>query len=243
MEGHKRRDGTMLCPSVSSLPSPPESPTRSLQSLPVGSFRPAVLPEIIIPDDHRVYRRQNPNWVDSAPVPAPAPPPPSSSSRSVVSTDLNDGFSIKSSDEDDDNTTTSTSDEDNSVMEGALSTSLPLASIFSTPKEHIDGVRKAADAIGLHTGLMRRPGARTDRKSSVDRYGQRECSWWVVMGRNAEAVRHLVDIRQRGMPGYYEPDKEVELAVATPSSLGFLQAVLAGAVGGAAVLFGMAKML
>jgi hypothetical protein len=242
MEGHKRRDGTMLCPSISSLPSPPDSPTRSLQPLPAGPFHPAVLPEIVIPNDARVYRRQNPNWVDSVPAPQFIPPPPSSSSgQSVVSTVLlDDGSSIKTSDEDDD---TTTDDENDSVIEAALGTSIPLASIFSTPKEHIADLRKAADAIGLHTGLMRRPGARNDGKSSVNRHGQRECSWWVVMGRNAEAVRHLVDIQQRGMPGYYEPDKEVELAVVRPSSMGFLQVVLAGAIGGAAVLFGMAKML
>ena len=241
MEGHKRRDGTMLCPSFSvSLPSPPDSPTRSSQSLPVGPFRPAVLPEIVIPNDGRVYRRQNPNWVNPAPAPAPPPPAPSSSSgQSVVSTILlDDGFSIKTSDEDDDITT---DDESDSAIEFALGTSVPLASIFSTPKEDIDDLRKAADAIGLHTGLMRRPGARDDGKSSVSRSGQRECSWWIVMGRNAEAVRHLVNIQQRGMPGYYEPDKEVDPEVRP--SMGFLQAVLAGAIGGAAVLFGMAKML
>jgi len=250
MEGHKRREGTMLCPSVSSisgsLPSPPDSPTSSTRSLPVGPFHPAVLPEIIIPNEGGVYRRPNPNWVDHI----PAPPLPSSSDahefdeseQSVVSTVLlDDGSSIKTSDEDDEPTT---DDENDSVIGSALGTSLPLASIFSTPKEDIAGLRKAATDIGLYFGLMRRPGARDDGKSTVNRLGERENSWWVVMGRNAEAVRHLVNVQQRAMPGFYEPDKETQVEVGRPaSSMGFLQVVLAGAIGGATVLFGMAKLL
>jgi hypothetical protein len=248
MEGHRRRDGTTLCPSLSgSLPSPPDSPTPSVRSLPVGPFHPAVIPEIVIPDDVRVYRRPNPNWVDPAPAPAPLPPPPvpygdheSDESVSVMSTVLlDDGSSIKTSDEGDEPTT---DDENDSIIGAALGTSLPLASIFCTPKEDIEALRKAASAIGIHTGLMRRPGARDDGKSNINRFGQRENSWWVVMGRNAEAVRHLVDIQQRGMPGFYQPDKE-EVLVGGSSSMGFFQTVLAGAIGGAAVLFGMARLL
>jgi len=244
MEGHRRRDGTMICPSSSGfLPSPPDSPLKSTRTLPDGPFRPAVLPEIEIPNDVGVYRRPNPNWVNAP----PPPPPPSSAvhdsdeSGSVVSTILlDDGSSIKTSEEDDD---TTTEDENDSVIDTALRTSIPLASIFSTPKEHIADVRKAASDIGLHTGLMRRPGARDDGKSSVNRFGQREDSWWIILGRNAEAVRHLVNIQQRGMPGFYEPDKEVEVEVGRPSSVGFFQMFLAGAIGGAAVLFGMARVL
>jgi len=160
----------------------------------------------------------------------------------VVSTVLlDDGSSIKTLDEDDEPTT---DDEDDSLLAEALGTSLPLASIFSTPKEDIAGLRQAAKNFGWQFGLMRRPGARDDGKSSVDRLGQRESSWWVVVGKNAEAVRHLVNIQQRGMPGFYEPDKETQVQVGQPaSSLGFLQMVLAGAIGGVAVLFGMAKIL
>lgn len=241
MEGHRRREGMMLCPSSSSiLPSPPDSPTPSTRNLPL---RPAILPEIVIPNDVEVYRRPNPNWVDPALIPPPPPPSyihDSDSGNSVVSTVLlDDGSSIKTSEEDDDATT---DDENDSVIEAALGTSVPLASIFSTPKEDIADLRKAASEIGLHTSLMRRPGA-SGGKASVNRHGQREHSWWVVMGRNAAAVRHLANVQQQGMPGFYMPDMEVEPVVGRSSSLGFLQVVLAGAIGGAAVLFGMARVL
>lgn len=247
MEGHKRRDGILLCPSLSTaLPSPPDSPTSSARSLSEGPFQPAVLPEIVITGDVRSYHRQNPNWVDPVAPRAPLQPLPlpnehdSEESGSVVSTVLlDDGASIKTIEDD-----ITTDDENDSIIAAALHTSIPLASIFSTPKEHIADVRKAATDIGLHTGLMRRPDARTDGKSSVNRLGERENSWWVVLGRNAEAVRHLVDVQQRGMPGMYVPDKSEEVAVASASSsVGFFHMVLAGAIGGAAVLFGMAGML
>jgi len=230
------------------LPSPPDSPTSSARSLPVGPFRPAVLPEIVIPDDASGYRRQNPNWVDPAAPRAPLQPLPlpdehdPEESGSVVSTILlDDGASIKTIEDDDG---TMTDDENDSIIAAALHTSIPLASIFSTPKEHIADVRKAATDVGLHTGLMRRPGARTDGKSSVNQLGERESSWWIVLGRNVEAVRYLVDVQQRGMPGMYVPDKREEVvAASSSSSVGFFHMVLAGAVGGAAVLFGMAGML
>jgi len=245
MEGHKRRDGTILCPSVSSLsgslPSPPASLPPSPRSLPV-QFRPAVIPEIVIPNDVGVYRRPNPNWVDPNPAPRLQLPNENDSdeSSSVVSTILlDDGASIKTLDEDDEPTT----DEEDDLVRHALGTSLPLASIFCTPKEDIAALRKAADEIGLHLGAMRNPSARAGGKLGVKRLGRRENSWWVVLGRNAECVRYLVDVQKRGMPGFYEPDKEEVVLGPSSSSLGFLKVVLAGAIGGAAVLFGMARIL
>jgi len=241
MKGHRRRDRTFICPDA--LPSPPVSPTRSSRALPGGPFRAAVFPEIVIPDNVRFHHRPNPNWVNPLPEPSSLfNENGSDDSGSVVSTVLHeDGSSVKTSDDDDVAT-----DDENDLMETALGTSIPLASIFNTPKEVIADVQKAARAIGMHAGVMRRPGARTDGKSNVNRFGQRENSWWVVLGRNAEAVRHLVDFQQRGMPGFYQPDKEVETEVTvgrSSSSMGFLQLVLAGAMGGIAVLFGLAKIL
>lgn len=163
----------------------------------------------------------------------------------MVSTVLqDDSSSIKTTDDDED----ATDDENDTLLENALSTSIALASIFSTPKEHIADVRKAARQVGLHTTLMRRPGARTDGKSSFDQYGHRENSWWVVMGRNAEAVKHLMNLQQGTLPGAYPIDQDVEnepvphpgASTSASMSLGFLQLVLAGAIGGAAVVFGMA---
>lgn len=130
-------------------------------------------------------------------------------------------------------------------MDIALGSSVALASIFSTPKQDIADVREAAKLSGLHTGLMRSPGARSDGKSTINEFGKRENSWWVVMGKNAEAVKHLVNSQQKGMPGFYHPEKESdEVRASTQAAqVGFFQMVVAGAIGGAAVAFGLARLL
>jgi len=239
MVGHKRRDGSLLCPEES-LPSPPPSPTPSTRFLTGGPFRPAAIPDIDVPDD-LPFHRPNPYWVDPHRVSQSSSSDIFEQEGSVVSTVLaDDASSIKTFDGDDE----TTDDENDSIIDSALNTSLPLASIFSTPKEDIADIRKVADATGLYMGLIRRPGARHDGKSSIDKFGKREDSWWVVMGKNAEAVRYLINVQKRGMPGFYQPEKEVD-DTKTPESrmLGFLQVILAGAMGGAAVAFGMARML
>jgi len=246
VQGHKRRDGRNICPSDDSgtLPSPPASPGRSLLPLPVGPFRPAAIPDIVIPSDGR---RQNPNWVEPPdPNLAPAIPPPPASVSDDSTELVDDGASIKSFD-DDDNTTSSDNTEDDFLIQNALATSLPLASVFSTPKEAISDIRKVARDIGLHTSLMRRPTPRN--APTYNQFGQPIPSWWVVLGRDKEAVKHLAEVQKGGMPGFFVPERDDSVNEGRPSStgssssLGFFQLVLAGAIGGAAVLFGAAKML
>lgn len=167
----------------------------------------------------------------------------------MVSTELaDDRSSIKTNDDDED----TTDDEQEAMIENALSSSIPLASIFSTPKEHIADVRKAAREVGLHTALMRRPGARDDGKVSYDRWGNRENSWWVIMGRNGEAVKHLGRMTQqidslRMENELINPHARVQptatIAPTRPMSSApvFLQLLIAGILGGAAVLFGATR--
>lgn len=194
------------------------------------------------------FHHINQAWVE----PPRDPSPPRSHARgSVVSTHLmDDGSSIKTSDEDD---ADATDDEQEALIENALSSSIPLASIFSTPKEHIADVRKAAREVGLHTALMRRPGARDDGKVSYDRWGNRENSWWVIMGRNGEAVKHLgrltqqlESLQQELLPGSFPTEQQPAIIVTPPprpvsAVPGFLQLIIAGAIGGAAVLFGVTR--
>jgi hypothetical protein len=85
---------------------------------------------------------------------------------------------------------------------------------------------------------MRNLSPREDRTSEPGL----EHSWWVVLGRSKETVRQLVDLQQKGMPGFYQPDKEVDVKV-SPVSTVFLRTVVAGAIGGLAVLIGLAKVL
>lgn len=243
MVGHKRQDGTLLCPPEESLPSPPPSPTASTRSLSGGPFRPAaVTPDFEVPNE-LPFRRPNPYWVD--------PPPLSRSSSSdifeqegsVVSTVLaSDGASIKSSDDEDTTDDEGTTDDENGfLLNAALKTSTPLVSIFSTPKEDIANLRRIANENSLHLGLMRRPAAGYDGKLMDHKVDRDEHSWWVVMGRNAVAVRHLVHLNQKGKSGLYSPANDV--GASQGSGMGLFQVVLAGALGGAAVVFGMARLL
>lgn len=244
MAGHTRQFGQVVCPG--SLPSPPDSPNSFERDLPPVPFQQAEFENPEASGSHHLFY---PNWIEPAPRLLALPPTPNSyrsesgSSVSLVSTELNyDGISIKADDDEDDNSTTST---DDALVDLALSTSIPLASIFYTPKEDIADVCKTAERSGLHTGLMRRPGARTDGKSNVNRFGERENSWWVVMGRNADAVKQMVNKQQTGMPGFFHPDSQlVEVnRYSSPAFAAFLQTILAGFIGGFAVLFGLGRML
>lgn len=256
MAGHTRQGGTVVCPSNSNLPSPPPSPAGSEEVLRINSpmRQPSPIEDIDIPTIP--FHRQNPHWIEPAPRRAPLAPlaieqfqhPDGSddSRHSVVSTVLldDDTSSIKTINEEDE-TTTSTDSEGDALMDAALATSIPLASIFSTPKEHLADVRRAARETGLHTGLMRRPGARMDGRTKL-LFGHRdsESSWWVVIGRNAEAVKNLVNLQQRGMPGHFHPDHDsFQVAPAQPSVPGFAQFLMAGVLGGLAVLLGASRVL
>jgi hypothetical protein len=155
-----------------------------------------------------------------------------------------------------------------------LSTSVPLASLFATPREDIPHVHKAARKRGLHVGLVHSPypydgspsSASTSSPSSSrkpfkgdpsDNNSERlmkeaaspirrESSWWMVMGKSSEAVRHLVDLQQRGMPGVFTTtesgvDREAN-GERVCFAMGFFQLALAGAFGGLAVVYGLSLL-
>lgn len=205
--------------------------------MPVARIQPDVFE---IPDDSRPFHRPNPYWVDPALRGRSSSPTDSFEAEgSVTSTILDDDqVSIKTSEDDDE----PLDDESEDVIDMALGTSIALASIFSTPKEDIADVRRAANEAGLHMALMRRPGSRQDGKSTINKRGQRENSWWVAIGKNAEAVRHLADSQEQGMPGHYEPREDYPSS-GTSIASSFFQMIIAGAIGGAAVIFGMTRML
>jgi hypothetical protein len=73
----------------------------------------------------------------------------------------------------------------------------------------------------------------------------RETSWWMVMGKSADAVRHLIDVQQKGMPGVFAADQCDVIVEQKPSAslaLSFFQLALAGAFGGLAVVYGLSLL-
>ena len=251
MEGHTRQRGSVVCPSRSNLLSPPPSPPTYQEVVRMNSpmRQPPPIQDIDIPTIP--FRRENPHWTEPSrrspltPLPIQQFQRHAGSDGSAVSTDLDDDvLSIKTSNDDEDSSC-STNSEDKAIIDAALATSIPLASIFSTPKENIADVRRAARETGLHTGLMRRPGARTDGKIKF-LFGHRdsESSWWVVIGRSAEAVENLVNLQQKGMPGHFHPDyNSPQVTPAQSSAVGFAHFIMAGVLGGLVVLLGASRVL
>ena len=197
------------------------------------------------------FHRPNPHWVEPASHRPPLAPLPiekfqhhnGSDHSTEPITDDSDTFSDKVNR--DENSSSSTNSEEDAFLNAALATSTPLASIFSTPKENIADVRRAARERGVHTGLMRRPGARMDEKTKfLFGHGDSVPSWWVVIGRDAEAVRNLVNMQQKDTPGRSHPSKKSSQVTLTQSfATGFSHLLMAGVLGGLVVLLGASQVM
>lgn len=119
-----------------------------------------------------------------------------------------------------------------------LRDSTPLASLFSTPRETIPDVTNAAKQGGLHTALMRNP-----RRGQVRVHNgqlRRENTFWVVMGRDPDAVEHLLELDEqdyetRAMVGAYPLDPRLIQTT-------FLDVLIAGAIGGFAVFWALSSL-
>ncbi|KDQ64219.1 hypothetical protein JAAARDRAFT_219765 [Jaapia argillacea MUCL 33604] len=310
MAGHKRRNGTPVCPEDSDSdvdegtstqvhhhhtdnlrdeeeellvpngtpPSPPPSP----RSSPARGQRRRMVPEVVIPTN-RSWRRRNPNWVDPN-VQARArivPIDDVEEDGSVVSTVLNSDHAKAESNQDlgggfedeegeDENyhpglaessSTSSSAVRSHgsiSLIDRVLSTSTPLASLFSTPAQDVANLQLTARELGLHTGLLRKPRNVPDSAPGPNRVRfagmdinmkdgsplpppipRQQGSFWMVVGRSGEAVRHLLDIHQRDMPGRLDGDDGGVRTIVMQGrkGVGFLQLLIAGAIGGFVVVY------
>jgi hypothetical protein len=179
-------------------------------------------------------------------------------SSAMPSASFNDGFS---------NATCKSSASD-AFFDQVLRNSDALASVFRTPRDEIVRVQDAARDLGLHWGMIHRPrgppspGCKrpppsplrqtTTRTTTPPPRGlrqspsdlKRDSSWWMVIGKNGEAVNHLLEMQDRAttsretvMPGHIGSDSELAY---TPRLASFMHLALSGAFGGLAVVYGLA---
>ena len=115
----------------------------------------------------------------------------------------------------------------------------PTPSLPSKPHHHHHKLARATAAADWNNTSPTR-GIGTPMNDGICR----ESSWWVVMGRSADAVRHLVDLQQRGMPGVFATDRDLLVEEKPPAShtMWFCQLVLAGVFGGLAVVYGLSLL-
>ncbi|KAF9809836.1 hypothetical protein IEO21_07236 [Rhodonia placenta] len=283
MAGHKRPNGSPICP-----PAPPPPPPR-LPPTPVSARRPQPLQRTVavqefeIPPDG-VYRRRNPNWVDRRPVAQPIggddrhnswdPTEPAESERGVGRDDDENPFIDGNGQEDNASSSSSRSSSTSSsssssssassaqssrprrTMSQALINSIPLASLFSSPSDDIPAISRVARRANLAMGLIRRP--RQDAPPIKSEGGGRihganmgrQNSWWVVMGRDKGAVSHLMDVHERDERGQQDeeldsaPNVKVGAYPVDPRSISmtFIDVIIAGAIGGFIVLYGLSLL-
>ncbi|OCH94295.1 hypothetical protein OBBRIDRAFT_789430 [Obba rivulosa] len=123
------------------------------------------------------------------------------------------------------------------ALSEVLGDSLPLASVFSTPRNKLNAVTDTARQGDLHTGLMRNPNRGQYRVR--DGQLQRENSYWVVMGRDRGAVEQLLEFDEQD----YETQRMVG-AYPSPSltRLTFFDLLVGGAMGGLVVWLALAYL-
>ena len=103
----------------------------------------------------------------------------------------------------------------------------PAVTLFSAPRENVQSLTRTARMNGLHTGIMRRP-RREGR--SPEGIGRR-ASWWVLMGRDSDAVEHLISLQEQAtMARLDERDnrnpRSTMLAHSSPQATSYLYLVL-----------------
>ncbi|KAL6309755.1 hypothetical protein BKA93DRAFT_282238 [Sparassis latifolia] len=252
MAGHKRPNGIPVCPTGATPPPilPRGVPLRRTNAV----FQ---IPE----NGHYI----NPNYVESEVAQTADDDDDGSLPSSWVPTEPADDNAHPRHGEfdgDDDarsNTSTSVGSSVSSRIRRSLSellmTSTPLASLFSTPKDNLPALAKAAHRRGLFMGLIQRRG-KTDQGGRIkieesDGFGAGEMHQHprlVVMGRDPRAVEYLLDISeeetdgqvgpqggtsgQKGLVGTYPIDiRSIRMT--------FLDVILAGAIGGLVVWYGL----
>jgi len=233
MAGHKRPNGSPICPKVEP-PSPPISSRRS----PLRRTNLSIIPFEIPPDGN--LHRKNPNYVEPPSAPESVVEDDSDSlAASWVPTELAEGdirrigdirlggpealraLSFdKDDDGDDDAQSDGSSSHDSSVssrikrsISSFLMTSTPLASLFSTPKKDVPALADAARRRGLFVGMLhprrnqdlgRRIKREPDEGIESVSSGVSASSRLVVMGRDAETVDLLLNLEESGLRGHAE---------------------------------------
>lgn len=233
MAGHKRPNGAPVCPTSASpqpqdsLPSPPTSPSpgssrqtkRTITALPTSGRW--VNPNFVEPSRAPALtseRRDTPmTWVSTEPADdqppvknetqtaAPRPSP------DVIECMVNESVSTSSP-----SSSSSTSTRLQRTLTW-LGSGVPLATVFSTPREEITALTRGARERGLHAGIAHFPRDVVKREpSSVNSPLERQSSWRVFIGRDAGAVTHLVNLHEKDAIGALDYGQRNERVGAYP---------------------------
>lgn len=149
-------------------------------------------------------------------------------------------------------TPSSTSTRIRRSFQNILHGSLPVVSIFKSSRDEIHTITQAARLNGLHTGVMRRPrreGTEIKEEGTITRLTRRY-SWWVLMGRDVNAVEELMSMHERDIIASKsdprpQPQMAPEVTMAHPpviklegpSMMRMIFCYFVGSVGGILVCF------
>lgn len=78
-----------------------------------------------------------------------------------------------------------------------LTNTFPAVSLFTAQRDDITTITETARRNGLHTGVMRRPRNHVKEEGNGSGRVRRGGSWWVLMGKDAVAVEHLLDLQEK----------------------------------------------
>lgn len=209
MAGHKRPFGQPICPDFDEplvlehkVGSPPREIDVVIPVIPTGGF----------------YHHVNPYFVErNAPPPPTQQPERADSPYTWVSTEIADEAPVKRETvaytqeyhhhqsvriERSQSVTSSVASSSSSYIrriQQALSTSIPLASMFKTPRQDISSVTRAARAEGLYTALVHQARPRDQDGDAISSSSQG--SWRLVVGQDAGTVAELADMYERDTIG------------------------------------------
>lgn len=268
MAGHRRHNGIIICPDGDededafemeegdeqpddAPPSPPPSPGQRGQGPPL--MRPFT--EFSIPED-RPWHRKNPNWVEPPrrrrPLQAeheipqivlPASPNALQYNRdgSTVSTVLAEhDLPPRKNDDEGDELPPDAEPPSPDALHAVFTSEMRLASVFSVTPKDVNQAQRTARTLGLHTGFIPKPTpAPSDQRRARALSAQR--SWWMVVGKDDRAVQHLLDAHQKETPGRLDEEPRVGYAERQGFPVSFLQLVIASAIGGLIVLYGLSS--
>ncbi|PCH40978.1 hypothetical protein WOLCODRAFT_69193 [Wolfiporia cocos MD-104 SS10] len=263
MVGHKRPNGSPVCPDKASAtqpvlerrqPSPPSNFVSETKPSSGGHQRNPI--HVLEPQPTEILDQSdddNRSYASLVPT-EPADDYPSDASEGIG--DTGDGEKTWEDVEEGQTNSVSAVVSQSSVsasltrsMSTLLRRSVPLASIFSTPTHDIPAISQAARRRGLTMGVLRAPpsphapGIKTeDEEIAHGSNLQRQNSWWVVMGRDTDAVAQLLDLHELGaedqlvgLVGSYPMDD----IVLRPT---FLDNLIAAVIGGCIVVYGLSLL-
>ncbi|KAF9498695.1 hypothetical protein BDN71DRAFT_1443093 [Pleurotus eryngii] len=274
MAGHPREDGKLVCEAddietkdvesdIEQTPTPPQSPSPLPKQTPSPIFHrkesaPAD-PVKTEPQEVRMLPNGIMHWRNpNATFPRPYRPPPRQDSlQSTVLCDsegktIHVGGSerIVDNGEDDELPSSKLLLE---IVERIGGYADPAVFTFSVHEQNIRMAQGFADISGLHSAIIANPRS-SGASSESTTHGEEEGHFWLVVSRDQENLRHVINTRNSKMPGALpgnmpsiveaeEWAKATEINTMPPAwrwLTSFLQIVIASMIGGLVVVWGLA---